>query len=112
MNQQIVGMVAIALSIAAPALASSVKYDYDRAVDCSQWKTMAWRVPARPNESMSTERVPTGVLIVEIYDRTTGKLAWRGTVTDELASDPEKADKKTAKAVAKLLQKFPPGGER
>jgi hypothetical protein len=29
-------------------------------------------------------------------------------VTDALASNPEKAEKKTAKAIAELLAKFPP----
>lgn len=48
-----------------------------------------------------------GTLVVEAYDATSGRLVWRGTVTDALAKDPDQADKKTAKAVAKLLKKFP-----
>jgi hypothetical protein len=53
-------------------------------------------------------RVPVGVLVVDVIDARSGKLAWRGLVEDALASDPQKADKKTEKAVAKLLKKFPP----
>jgi len=53
-------------------------------------------------------RMPMGVLVVDVIDARTGKLAWRGIVEDALASDPQKADKKTEKAVAKLLKKFPP----
>lgn len=45
--------------------------------------------------------------MVEVYDGKSGRLVWRGAVTDALAKDPEKADKKTQKAVAKLLKGFP-----
>jgi hypothetical protein len=51
---------------------------------------------------------PMGVLTVDVFDRKTGKLAWHGVVSDAIASDPEDADEATAKAVAKLLKKFPP----
>lgn len=56
---------------------------------------------------LGLQRVPTGALVVEVYDRRTRGLAWHGVVTDELAGDPEKADRRTAKAVEKLLKKFP-----
>ena len=55
---------------------------------------------------------PTGVLIVDVFDRRTGRLAWRGAVSDALANDPEKAEKRTQKAVAELLEKFPPSNAR
>jgi hypothetical protein len=54
------------------------------------------------------DTVPVGMLVVDVYDRRTGELAWRGMVSDALARDPEQADRKTAKAVAKLLANFPP----
>jgi hypothetical protein len=49
-----------------------------------------------------------GVLVVDVFDLRTGRLVWRGSVSDALASDPAKADKKVDKAVEKLLLKFPP----
>jgi hypothetical protein len=57
--------------------------------------------------SVWVEREAMGSLAVRVYDRKTGKVAWHGVVTDALADDPDQADKKTAKAVEKLLKKFP-----
>ena len=51
-----------------------------------------------------------GALIIDVYDRKTGKLAWHGMVSDALDDDPDGADKRTAKAVEKLLKKFPAKG--
>jgi hypothetical protein len=52
--------------------------------------------------------IPTGTLVVDLVERATGKLAWRGAVSDALARDPEKAERNTEKAMAKLLEKVPP----
>lgn len=60
--------------------------------------------------SLYVQREQVGRLVINVYERKTGKLAWHGTVTDVLASNPEQADQKTAKAVAKLLKKFPARG--
>lgn len=50
---------------------------------------------------------PEGFLVVDLIDRRTGRLAWRGAVSDALESDPDKADARAAKAVAKLFKKLP-----
>ena len=50
---------------------------------------------------------PEGTLIVSFQDVKSGRMVWHGAVTDGLASNPDKADKKTEKAVAKLLEDFP-----
>lgn len=57
---------------------------------------------------LSVDRVPVGTLVVDVFDAETGALVWRGLVSDTLARDPERAEKKTARAVAKLLAQFPP----
>jgi hypothetical protein len=65
--------------------------------------------PAFPR-TIRVEREPRGALVIRVVDRKSGRLAWRGVVADDLAPDPESADKKTAKAIAKLLEKFPARG--
>jgi len=160
-----VAAVVVSMSASGSAQASTVKYDYDKSVDFTAWKSLAWkpsgpsggtlaegrirralaagfaakgytmvdassadflvahhaaaRRDLRVSESFSrgfgrdlrVDSVPVGFLVVDVFERRTGKLAWRGMVSDALASNPEKADKRTEKAVAKLLEKFPPAGD-
>jgi hypothetical protein len=56
---------------------------------------------------LRVDKQVVGTLVVEVYDAKSGRLVWWGAVTDALAKDPEKADKKTERAVTKLLKKFP-----
>ena len=60
--------------------------------------------------SVYIDREARGALLVDAFDPKTGRLVWHGVVSDALARNPEDADKKTAKAVHKLLQKFPAKG--
>lgn len=62
--------------------------------------------------ALAVDRVPVGTLVVDVFDAESGALVWRGLVSDTLARDPERAERKTAKAVAKLLARFPPAPER
>jgi hypothetical protein len=167
MKNLIVKFTAVMMLLAVAALASTVKYDYDRTLDFSPWKRMAWKTPIHPGASMTEQRLQRaiedgfaaksyrivddpagadflvdfratawrdvslnetfsgrfgrdlsmsrtamGALVVDVFDARTGRLAWRGMVSDALENDPDKADKKTAKAVRKLLEKFPPPGEK
>lgn len=161
----VMSVVLVALGVAGAAAASTVKYDYDRDVDFSQWARAAWRLPV-PGSGMTEKRIAKaveagfkgrgytfvdapeqadfvidfraaawqntrleeafhgpafgrslyvsrearGALVIEVYEHATGRLAWRGVVSDALAGDPDKADKKTARAVEKLLKKFPARG--
>ena len=162
MNKLITLVLAMAVTTGA-AQAAAVKYDYDKKVNFTTYKSWAWSEPQAADYSMTESRIreaveagfvadgysqveradadflvdyhaaarqdvsfdetfrgpgfgrdlrmrrtPTGVLVVDVIDARTGKLAWRGLVEDALASDPKKADKKTEKAVTKLLTKFPP----
>src|SRR5215510_5109439 len=61
-----------------------------------------WHGPAF-GRSLRVSRERKGALAIRVYDRSTGMLAWRGVVSDALADSPEQADKKTAKAVERLL---------
>lgn len=79
--------------------------DYHAAVGRELRLDESLGLPGRRN--LRVDSYAKGVLIVDVFDRETGRLVWRGSVSDALASDPEKADKKTEKAVEKLLKKFP-----
>lgn len=80
-----------------------------------QWRAAAWQDARVVGSAWSpafgrdfrVEREAMGTLVVTVYDRKTGKVAWKGMVTDALADNPDQADKRTAKAVEKLLKKFP-----
>jgi hypothetical protein len=62
--------------------------------------------------ALQIDAVPMGTLVVDVHERATGKLVWRGMVSDALSRDPEKADKRTGKAVTRLLDKFPSSAQR
>ena len=53
--------------------------------------------------------IPAGTLVLDIWDRKTQKLVWRGAITEpaSVTSDKE-ADQKLDKAVGQLLAQFPP----
>ena len=58
----------------------------------------------------SFEIIHTGQLSLDMYDSAKKKLVWRGTVskTLDLNAKPDKRHKGIAKAVQKLLKKYPP----
>ena len=51
-----------------------------------------------------------GTLIVDLFNKKTNKLIWRGTATDTVSDDPQKNARHIQKAVEKMFKdKFPPG---
>ncbi len=60
--------------------------------------------------SAYTRTVNTGTLTLDVYDRAQKALVWRGSATGTLKSKskPEKRQKRLDKAMAKLLNDFPP----
>jgi hypothetical protein len=60
--------------------------------------------------SAYTRTINRGTLTLDVYDRATKALVWRGSATDTLKSKskPEKRQKRLDKAMAKLLGDFPP----
>jgi hypothetical protein len=60
----------------------------------------------RFGRSLRVRSQPEGTLVVSFATRS-GETVWHGAVTDALASNPEKAERKTEKAIARLLEKFP-----
>jgi hypothetical protein len=57
----------------------------------------------------TVDKIPTGQLVVDIGDAKTKRLLWMGKSSDTLAENsPDKNQKKLAKALQKMFQKFPP----
>jgi hypothetical protein len=68
-----------------------------------------WRGFGGFGSSTTTERdYKEGTLVVDMFDRQSKQLIWRGRAEDMLSNNPEKNEKKLNKAVAKMLKKFPP----
>ena len=54
--------------------------------------------------------IPVGMLIVDLYDRTSKQLIFRGTASDDLSKNPDKNTAKLDKDIDKMFAKFPPKG--
>lgn len=61
----------------------------------------------RFGRNLRLHRHPEGTLVVSFTARESDRVVWQGAVSDALAASPEKADKKTEKAVRELLEAFP-----
>jgi hypothetical protein len=61
----------------------------------------------RFGRSLQVRQHPEGTLVVSFHRRSNDEVVWQGAVTEAIATSPEKADKKTEKAVGRLLEKFP-----
>ena len=62
----------------------------------------------------TTSTITTGVAALDMYDASTKKLVWRGTVSKALdpKAKPDKQQKNMAKAAAKLMAKYPPPAKK
>ncbi|HEX5077292.1 MAG TPA: DUF4136 domain-containing protein, partial [Gemmatimonadaceae bacterium] len=60
--------------------------------------------------SARTEEVVTGTLVVAMADPETKSVVWRGVASKDLDQNasPDKRDKNLNKAVARMLEKYPP----
>jgi hypothetical protein len=51
-----------------------------------------------------------GTLVIDLFEKNSKKLMWRGTATDTISDDPKKNAEKIQKATEKMFKKnFPPG---
>jgi hypothetical protein len=81
----------------------------------TQWNTMgmggpgSWRWGGGMGTATSST-IKTGTLAVGLCDAASKKLVWRGDASKTLnpSKDPEKNQKNLQKAVAKLMEKYPP----
>ena len=54
----------------------------------------------------NTSTYEQGTLIIDIWEAESKKLVWRGVAVDAFVDDPDKADKKIAKAIQKMIKKW------
>jgi hypothetical protein len=57
--------------------------------------------------SVSVNKVPIGMIAVDIIDGRAKKLAFRGTASDSISDNPQKNEKKIHKSVEKIFEKYP-----
>ena len=57
--------------------------------------------------TVNVNRVPVGMIAVDIIDARAKKLAFRGTASDSISDNPQKNEKKIHKAVEKMFEKYP-----
>ena len=57
--------------------------------------------------------IKPGTLVLDMWDRKSGKLVWRGIITEPAdVTSSKEADEKLDKAIGQLLAKFPPKPEK
>ena len=67
-----------------------------------------WGAGGFLDASATLQDIPTGTLVLDMWDRKTQKLIWRGALTEPLSGSEDKKDLKMDKAVGQLLAQFPP----
>lgn len=68
-----------------------------------------WGDPYYVEPSTYVEYYTEGTLVLDIIDRVSNKLVWRGTAVRTVDEDtPEALDRKIRESVSRLLEKFPP----
>ena len=72
----------------------------------------AWQRPWGSAGFMDTQAtlndIPLNTLVVDMYDTSTHKLLWRGTVVEPAGGTGDKEDQLMDKAVTLLINKYPP----
>ncbi len=56
----------------------------------------------------TSSTIPVGTLVIDLLDPGAKQLVFRGIATDTLSSKPEANNKKIAKSVDKIFEKYPP----
>jgi hypothetical protein len=62
--------------------------------------------------SVSVNKIPVGMIAVDLIDARAKKLAFRGTASDSISDNPQKNEKKIHKAVEKMFEKYPGNAAR
>ena len=60
------------------------------------------------DSAATVQDIPAGTLVLNMWDRKTQKLVWRGTIAENLTGNKDKNDQKMDKAVGQLVSQFPP----
>ena len=61
------------------------------------------------SSSVTVTDIPMGTVVIDLVDRASDTLVWRGVATDTLLTNPtpEKSEKRINKAIEKLFRKYP-----
>ncbi|HSP93557.1 MAG TPA: DUF4136 domain-containing protein [Thermoanaerobaculia bacterium] len=74
-------------------------------------ETVVWGYGCRWGGGVATTAVteiPVGTLIIDLVDAERACLVWRGRATDTIGPDSEARERQLQKAVARMLEGFPP----
>jgi len=71
-----------------------------------------WRFRGLGSATTTVNEYTVGTLVVDIFDARSKDLIFRGTASGEVSDDPEKNQKKLAKASDKMFKDFPPGAKK
>lgn len=81
-------------------------------IDTSQWGYSfgpRWQWGGGMGESTTTVQVyPAGTLVVDLWEKKTQRLVWRGAASDTIAPDPTQSVQKIRKALQDMFLNFPP----
>jgi len=58
-------------------------------------------------QAVRDRHLPVGMLVVDVYDKASGDLAWRGVATAMAKSDPKEVQKLVVKTIKKMFKQFP-----
>ena len=72
------------------------------------WGWRRWGGNDFGEATTTTETYKVGTLVVDLFDRKTKALLWRGSASDTLSSNSTKNIKNLEKGVEKLFKEFPP----
>ncbi len=76
------------------------------------WGWRRWGGGGFGTATTTTETYQVGTLVVDLFDRGTKKLFWRGSSSDTLSNKSETNIKNLDKGVQKMFEHFPPGAPR
>ena len=60
------------------------------------------------DNTTTVQNIPVGTLLVDLYDRNTHNLVWRGVSQEQVSTNLEKDSGKLQKAVDEMFYHFPP----
>ena len=77
------------------------------------WGYGGWGAGGIGSSTTTVDTYTEGTLMIDLFDRQSKRLVWRGTASATLSDDPKKVAEKIHKAVEKMFKKnFPPGVPR
>jgi hypothetical protein len=74
------------------------------------WGYRGWGATGFGSSTTTVNTFTQGTLVIDLFERQSKRLIWRGTATDTISDDPKKNAEKIQKATEKMFKKnFPPG---